>query len=1101
MSSAAVTDYETKAPTDEDESEVAESDKEQHFPLSQASSFGGSQFEDCSLLFPFVSSQGQTLYEEPGQSTQTSGTLVCGTDSANSSTTLGKRSLSTVADVSESERPNKLAKTITEEDNTRGIDFPLLIAPSHKHELAFEARRLPFGCRYEIVRAVTDGRVGWDDIPIDELDSLSKMGTNASSVPLTRIFLRKAMKKHDDPGFHPPVPEDLEKSPWVQLDKEENALRKEGGGLASLGFDPDDPHFFGGKVVFRASLTRLEDGKFAVKLKQAERGPSSRFTRRFGSLSFLRISLSRKLQKEDGKSVVLPLLQRPFILLGQVFRAFFADGQTVFFFRTNEKVDATGRLTTQRVPERLSLFEFLNWHNPLEHNSKQLVVKWATRMKLGLSTSAPGLILRPEQIIEIPDVISSEGSDMTDGCGMINKSALRRLHHFFNWDTWPTAIQVRIAGFKGLLTEARDNVDTDPLIQPRSSMKKITYGPKHDNAMLIIDVLSSARPKIGGKLSIEIIINLHHNGVPIAVFRCLLKKALLELVASLTTWEGPDAMEKLWLIVAKLGGVFPARVARLEAALARVNGYVNRHVEVEDEDEDKSSPQSTAGCSDEASGCPFMMEEMAMCLLDAGFKPQTCAILKSLIGYILKAKIISYAEKYRMEIPMSFTAFLVPDETGVLEPGEIFFQSSRHCLPTPDGTGLTNIYVGGVCLTRHPCKLPSDIQKWKAVDRPELRHICDVIVLSVKGERRSADFLSGGDFDGDTGQLIYDPAIVEPFRNSDLKFATPPENIMDNFETTTKETIADLVKSIKDPRLLASELQAQLLSSATEMSQVGQYSNMHEVASYKVGYDHPKTIRLAYLFSMCLDSHKTGVTLLDSVFKADRREYQSPLPWKENPLGQQMNAPYARRPLSLGTFIMDALKKQAKQEEEAALVDREARLGTVIRQEKDHELAQPYETQRALAVDLDAQGCPFLLKGLELVEKHVMDMYTKYGDKMKKVKKRDGSAGVEKPSTGANKPLGPSRQEILQELSREFVSRPLPHEVGMDASQLGRVRASFAYIHDGRQKDVKYGGWSRFPWHMAMRELGHIKASANGKAWKTLDENFYMKMALKQRHL
>lgn len=36
--------------------------------------------------------------------------------------------------------------------------------------------------------------------------------------------------------------------------------------------------------------------------------------------------------------------------------------------------------------------------------------------------------------------------------------------------------------------------------------------------------------------------------------------------------------------------------------------------------------------------------------------------------------------------------------------------------------------------------------QWKAVDRPELRHMTDVIVCSVKGLRRAADWLSGGSF-------------------------------------------------------------------------------------------------------------------------------------------------------------------------------------------------------------------------------------------------------------------------------------------------------------------------------------------------------------------
>lgn len=37
---------------------------------------------------------------------------------------------------------------------------------------------------------------------------------------------------------------------------------------------------------------------------------------------------------------------------------------------------------------------------------------------------------------------------MTDGCGWINKAGLRRIHYQFQWSTWPTAIQCRVAGAK-----------------------------------------------------------------------------------------------------------------------------------------------------------------------------------------------------------------------------------------------------------------------------------------------------------------------------------------------------------------------------------------------------------------------------------------------------------------------------------------------------------------------------------------------------------------------------------------------------------------------------------------------------------------------------
>jgi hypothetical protein len=53
---------------------------------------------------------------------------------------------------------------------------------------------------------------------------------------------------------------------------------------------------------------------------------------------------------------------------------------------------------------------------------------------------------------------------------------------------------------------------------------------------------------------------------------------------------------------------------------------------------------------------------------------------------------------------------LSSDTLGILEPGEIFFKHSKNKFRTLDGLG-TDVLLGPVLVTRHPCKLPTDIQK------------------------------------------------------------------------------------------------------------------------------------------------------------------------------------------------------------------------------------------------------------------------------------------------------------------------------------------------------------------------------------------------------
>lgn len=44
--------------------------------------------------------------------------------------------------------------------------------------------------------------------------------------------------------------------------------------------------------------------------------------------------------------------------------------------------------------------------------------------------------------------VSSDKSEMTDGCGLINKVALLSLRVKYDWRTSPTAIQCRVGGAK-----------------------------------------------------------------------------------------------------------------------------------------------------------------------------------------------------------------------------------------------------------------------------------------------------------------------------------------------------------------------------------------------------------------------------------------------------------------------------------------------------------------------------------------------------------------------------------------------------------------------------------------------------------------------------
>jgi len=90
------------------------------------------------------------------------------------------------------------------------------------------------------------------------------------------------------------------------------------------------------------------------------------------------------------------------------------------------------------------------------------MAKWASRFALGLSNSVPGIDIEPTNIMLVNDIggqvlcvryigsslVVVNDSIMTDGCGFINLAALKRLRAMFGWETFPAAIQCRIAGAK-----------------------------------------------------------------------------------------------------------------------------------------------------------------------------------------------------------------------------------------------------------------------------------------------------------------------------------------------------------------------------------------------------------------------------------------------------------------------------------------------------------------------------------------------------------------------------------------------------------------------------------------------------------------------------
>lgn len=87
----------------------------------------------------------------------------------------------------------------------------------------------------------------------------------------------------------------LWKSPWAELDKEEESLSQDP--LSGLGCNSVHDDWYGGKVAFTAKLrqgdqdTKKKTSQYYVELNPPELSASTRFMRRWGSRRFLRVRI------------------------------------------------------------------------------------------------------------------------------------------------------------------------------------------------------------------------------------------------------------------------------------------------------------------------------------------------------------------------------------------------------------------------------------------------------------------------------------------------------------------------------------------------------------------------------------------------------------------------------------------------------------------------------------------------------------------------------------------------------------------------------------------------------------------------------------------
>jgi RNA-dependent RNA polymerase len=162
------------------------------------------------------------------------------------------------------------------------------------------------------------------------------------------------------------------------LDRENLAFKKYGH-TSLLGSTPELGAWYGGKVSFMMRLDVNErNGQFQFLLDHPTLGPSSRFTRCYGSSWLIRVKPSTGiLSRPERVKELKKLLLRPLILNGQVFRFFYAKSlkkdTSVFLMATNEHYGGNIRYSSSSGQTVYNSFlNFFLKHNNLQENLHQV---------------------------------------------------------------------------------------------------------------------------------------------------------------------------------------------------------------------------------------------------------------------------------------------------------------------------------------------------------------------------------------------------------------------------------------------------------------------------------------------------------------------------------------------------------------------------------------------------------------------------------------------------------------------------------------------------------------------------------------------------------
>ncbi|TGJ84959.1 hypothetical protein E0Z10_g3795 [Xylaria hypoxylon] len=645
-------------------------------------------------------------------------------------------------------------------------------------------------------------------------------------------------------------------------------------------------------VVLTASLAINNSAKigplFKLNLQPLRLDLPHRLDRRFGSDRFLELIMPSPYTKEikalskGSESLVIDaihnwLVEGPHFLLGRSWRSFGTkqatpkkihkddtlrpETRTILqeriylfaengndFIRAGATQSVSPKLESTNAHTKMKREHLLNWLLQIQQTPKnqgQSVYKLFSRIALGLSRTHPTVILQPEQIRHCnADIMSPAKKVMNDGIARMSSALARQIRDVMRLDDIPAGYQGRFGSAKGFWIRDPEDTSDDIWIETYPSQRKWECDFKEEDHRTF-EVRNASKELKSATLNLQLL--------PILEDRAINASDMKETVGNFMK----DSLE-LEMKSQKEAMQDPARF--------RLWMHDNTASQ-------RRQDRVRLGYVPWIAGLPDSREDQMGLLLSQGFDPTKLEFLRKIAYGLRKEKCDELQNRLNVKIGRSTYAYMTIDFCGILEEDEVHLGFSSKFIDEQSGFSETFLHGMDVLVARTPAHYPSDIQRVKAVFRPELGSLKDVIIFSSKGNIPLADKLSGGDYDGDIAWVCWEPGIVRNFTNAPLPQA--PDLFKCNVLTKVTGTYESLARSCG-----SKDVTTQFINQAfrfnMEPSLLGACTNYKEKLCYSrnsVGDEH--AIFLSTLISNLVDRAKQGIVFSEQDWNQQRRMLNS----------------------------------------------------------------------------------------------------------------------------------------------------------------------------------------------------------------------------------